>query len=154
MENIKFYTLPGVDGSKNKVSYFFYDEVKLKEMMEQINSDLGVASEVDEENSAAEEKTIERDEIRVQILNGSKKSGLAGQLREELTDKGYSNISIGDTGDGNYEYSKVIDRSGDKDKLQIVSEDSRINIVDTDIDITCGYDITIIIGKDRINGGM
>lgn len=154
MDNIKFYTLPGEAGSKNKISYFLYDEVKLKEMMKEIYSDLGVTSEVAEENSADVQKTIERDEIRVQILNGAKKTGLAGQLKEALMGKGYSNISIGDTGDGNYEYSKVIDRSGDKDKLQVVSEDSGINIVENDIDIACGYDITIIIGKDRINGGM
>lgn len=43
MENIKFYTLPGEGGkSINKISYFLYDETKLKEMMEQIMTDLGV----------------------------------------------------------------------------------------------------------------
>jgi hypothetical protein len=153
MENIKFYTLPGVDGYKNKVSYYFYDEDKLKAMMMQIRIDLGVASE--EEKTAFEaQKVVEKDKIKIQILNGSKKAGLASKLREELREKGYSDISIGDTGDGTYEYSKVVDRSGDKDKLQAVSQDSGINIVDSDIDIASGYDITIIIGKDRINGGM
>lgn len=42
MENIKFYTLPGDVGYKNKISYFIFDEAKLKEMMVQIKADLGV----------------------------------------------------------------------------------------------------------------
>lgn len=41
MENIKFYTLPGDGGNINKISYFLLDEAKLKEMMEQIKTDLG-----------------------------------------------------------------------------------------------------------------
>jgi hypothetical protein len=53
-----------------------------------------------------------------------------------------------------YGYSRVVDRSGSKDKLQAVAQDLNINIVESDIDNTCGYDITVIIGKDRINGGM
>ncbi|MHB1391972.1 MAG: LCP family protein [Clostridia bacterium] len=163
MENIKFYTLPGDVGFKNKTSYFLYDEAKLKEMMEQIKTYLGVAGQTNETASsqtgdgqvAAEiEKPIEREGIRVQVLNGSKKSGLAAQLKKELEDKGYSSIKIGDTKDMTYGYSRVIDRSGSKDKLQVVSQDLNINIVESDIDNTCGYDITIIIGKDRINGGM
>jgi len=153
MDNIKFYTLPGEDGYKNKISYYFYDENGLKTMMGQIRIDLGVASE--EEKVAFEaQKTIEKDKIKIQILNGTKTAGLASKLREELKDKGYSDISIGDTGDGTYEYSKVIDRSGNQDRLQVVAQDSGIGFAESDIDIACGYDITIIIGKDRINGGM
>ena len=164
MENIKFYTLPGDVGYKNKVSYFLYDEVKLKEMMEQIKVDLGVAtaqtnditpSQTESGQTVADTvQAINRDDIKVQVLNASKKSGLASQLKKELEDKGYLNVKIGDTKDMTYGYSRVIDRSGSKDKLQVVSQDSNINIVESDIDNTCGYDITIIIGKDRINGGM
>jgi len=163
MENIKFHTLPGDVGSKNKISYFLLDEEKLKEMMEQIKVDLGVAVQADEtdssqtgdaETSAAGERIIIRDDIKVQVLNGAKKSGLAAGVRKELEDKGYSNVKIGDTKDITYEYSRVIDRSGNNDRLQVVSQDLNINIVESDIDIACGYDITVIIGKDRVNGGM
>jgi LCP family protein required for cell wall assembly len=164
IDNIKFYTLPGDVGYKNKVSYFIYDEVKVKEMMSQIKVDLGVetAQTIDDTSSQTissqtaveSEQEIKRNEIKVQILNSSKKSGLASALKKELEDKGYSNIQIGDTKDMTYEYSRVIDRSGNKERLQTVSKDSNISIVESDIDITCGYDITIIIGKDRINGGM
>ncbi len=154
MENIKFYTLPGDVGYKNKVSYFIYDEAKLKEMMQQIQVDLGVAEKAAENTSPESVKVIEKDKIRVQILNGTKKTGLASDMRKALQEKGYSDISIGDTGDGTYEYSKVIDRSGDQEKLQLLAKDAEINLTESDIDIACGYDITIIIGKDRINGGM
>jgi anionic cell wall polymer biosynthesis LytR-Cps2A-Psr (LCP) family protein len=42
MENITFYTLPGDAEFVNKISYFLHDEAKLKELMEQIKTDLGV----------------------------------------------------------------------------------------------------------------
>ncbi len=163
LDNIKFYTLPGDAGYMNKVSYFLHDEAKLKEMLEQIKVDLGVAtaqinntepSQTGSSQTAAEVQEVKRDDIKVQVLNGSKKSGLASLLKKELEEKGYSNVKIGDTKDMTYGYSRVIDRSGSKDKLQAVSQDININIVESDIDNACGYDITIIIGKDRINGGM
>lgn len=163
MENINFHTVPGEPAYINKVAYFVYDEAKLKEMMEQIRSELGVAEQINEATSsetgdgqaaAKSENTVGRKDIKLQVLNGSNKSGLASQLRKELEDKGYSNIKIGDTKDMTYGYTRVIDRSGDKEKLQMVSQDMNINMVESDIDIACGYDITIIVGKDRINGGI
>lgn len=163
MENIKFYTLPGEAGYKNKVSYFLIDEEKLKVMMDEIKIHLGVAVPEDEnalsgtgdgQTPANGENSIDREDVKVQILNGSKKSGLAGELKKELEDKGYSNIKIGDTKDMTYGYTRVIDRSGENDKLRLVTEDTGINIVESDIDKGSGYDITIIIGKDRVNGGM
>jgi LCP family protein required for cell wall assembly len=108
MENIKLYTLPGDVGYKNKVSYFLYDEAKLSEMMQQIRTDLGVTAQTDETVSsqvsgsqAAEDgkKVIGKENIKVQVLNGSKKSGLAAEFKKELEDKGYSDIKIGDTND-------------------------------------------------------
>jgi hypothetical protein len=132
-------------------------------MMEQIKTDLGVATQnnetsssqtVNSQTTAESEKVINRENIKVQVLNGSKKSGLASQLKKELEEKGYSSVKIGDTKDMTYGYTRVIDRSGDKEKLQVVSQDLNINIVESDIDNACGYDITVIIGKDRINGGM
>jgi LCP family protein required for cell wall assembly len=164
MENISFYTLPGEDGYKNKVSYFFYDEAKVKEMMEQIRKDLGVAEEAEgtdaSDAEAAQDSSTEttiqlkREDITIQVLNAAKKSGAAAQLKKELESKGYSNVIIGDTKDMTYGYSRVVDRSGSKEKLQLVSQDLGINVTESDIDNTCGYDITVIIGKDRFNGGM
>lgn len=162
MENIKFYTLPGEAGYINRVSYFIYDEAKLKDLMDQISVDLGIkeapaptpASGSDEQTGSEAIKEVKREDIKLQILNGAKVSGLAGKLKSELAAKGYNVVKIGDTKDMTYSYSRIIDRSGDKVKADMVAEDTGISIIDNDIDSTCGYDITIIIGKDRINGGM
>lgn len=158
MENITFYTLPGDVGSKNKISYYLCDETKLKEMMQQIQIDLGVAPAVektDEAQSAPQDAAVvDRSKIKLQILNGTRISGLAGKLKEELAGKGYTDITIGDADSKSYEETMVIDRSGAGDKLDAVLRDSGISKKDSDIDFTCGYDITIIIGKDRVNGGM
>jgi LCP family protein required for cell wall assembly len=154
MENITFYTLPGDVGSKNKISYYLCDEVKLKEMMEQMQIDLGVAPVVDKTEEVQGAVPVDRTKIKLQILNGTRTSGLAGKLKEELAGKGYTDITIGDADSRSYEETTVIDRSGDGAKLDTVLLDSEISKKDSDIDFTCGYDITIIIGKDRVNGGM
>lgn len=164
MENIKFYTLPGEAGYKNKISYFLYDEEKLKELMDQVDIDLGVkeaetpapspGTEDGEKTSSEAAKEIKREDIKVQILNGARKNGLAGQVKAQLADKGYNVVAIGNANDKVYEKSRIIDRCGDKDKVNIVAKDTDIGILDTDIDNACGYDITIIIGKDKINGGI
>lgn len=164
MENIKFYTLPGEARYINKGSYFIYDEAKLKELMDQISIDLGVKeAETPEPSSGPDSgeqanneavKEVKREDIKVQILNGAKKSGLAGQMKSELAVMGYNVVKIGDTKDMTYGCSRIIDRSGEKDKVDMLVKDININVVDSDIDSTCGYDITVIIGKDRINGGM
>jgi len=166
MENIKFYTVPGEPKYINKGAYYIYDENKLRELMEQIEIDLGVRTEEtsipipsselgsDLQTSSAAAKQLKREDIKVQILNGTRKSGLASQLKSELAAKGYNVVKIGDTRDMTYNYSRIIDRSGNKDKTDLLSKDTGISIVESDIDNDCGYDITVIIGKDRINGGM
>jgi hypothetical protein len=130
--------------------------------MQQIRIDLGLEEEANEadtssesgENTNSAEKSVDRSEISVQVLNGAKKAGIAGEMKKQMESMGYSNVKVGDTKDMTYGYTRVIDRCGNQEKLQKVAQDMKIDIVESDIDINCGYDITIIIGKDRINGGM
>ncbi|MGE5629575.1 MAG: LCP family protein [Caulobacteraceae bacterium] len=163
-DNIKFYTVPGEPKMIGKVAYYVHDEGKLKKLMEQISVELGVktaelqATPTQEGGSAQEsnaaEKTLDRKDIKIQILNSTNKGGLANQLRDELEAKGYQGIETGNIKDMTYSYSRVLDRRGDKEKLELVVKDTNISTVENDIDNTSDYDITIIIGKDRLNGGM
>ena len=47
-EGIKMYTLPGDGSYINKVSYFVYDEEKLKQMTEEINDEIGLQKSAEE----------------------------------------------------------------------------------------------------------
>lgn len=173
VDTIKLYTLPGKPGYAKGVAYYIHDQYELVNLMNQVKRDLEIEADASPTATAGAETTsanasnqnmengsgksgtnLSPSEIKVQILNSTRKSGMASKLKQELEDKGYSVIKVGDTKDMVYSYTRIIDRCGDKAKLEFAAADLGINIVDNDIDITCGYDITIIIGKDRINGGI
>ncbi|MGB7604444.1 MAG: LCP family protein [Lutisporaceae bacterium] len=154
VDNIKMYTLPGEPGYKNKVAYFIHDEEKLDEMMATMNQELGIAKKESSQDTTTisnkEENTgIVKNEIKIEILNSTNTKGLAAAMKEKLEQKGYVVEKIGDTKDLTYSYSRVIDRKGDKNKLEQLSSETGIGMTDSDINLSYNYDITIIIGNDK-----
>ena len=152
--NLKMYTIPGEgDNKKYSAAYFLHDEQKLREMMSTMNQELGAehqqASQESTQAAQTEESGIAKEDIKIEILNSSKIKGLASSLKKELEQKGFEVEKIGDTKDLTYSYSRVIDRRGDEKKLQLVAKEAGINIIDSDIDPSYDYDITIILGTDR-----
>lgn len=149
--NIKMYTLPGEGGS-----YFLHDESKLQEIMTEMNEYIGAnpsqtAKASPNTSTSTEQKVDEviKDDIKIEILNSTKTKGLASTLKTELTKKGFEIAKIGDTNDLTYSYSRVIDRRGNQKHLELVAKETGINIVDSDINPSYDFDITIIIGNDR-----
>lgn len=154
--NIKMYTLPGEGGTLNHVAYFLHDESKLRETMTEMDEYIGAKTSQTAENSpnvsTTTEKTADeiiKDDIKIEILNSTKTKGLASTLKTELTKKGFEVAKIGDTNDLTYSYSRVIDRRGNQKQLELVAKETGINIVDSDINPSYDFDITIIIGNDR-----
>lgn len=152
--NLKTYTIPGDGGTKNGVAYFLHDEQKLREMMSAMNQELGAEDqqanqEIPSPVQAVEVSGIAKENIKIEILNSTKTKGLAGTLKKGLEQKGFKVDRVGDTKDLTYSYSRVIDRRGDQEKLQLVAKEAGINIIDSDIDPSYDYDITIILGNDR-----
>ncbi|MDF2521430.1 MAG: cell envelope-related transcriptional attenuator [Clostridia bacterium] len=146
-------TLPGEGKYVGIVSYFIHDQDKLDEMMDGIDQQLGVQKPQDNQDVSTaadgQGQGVEKEQIKIEILNSTDTSGLAGALKKELEEKGYVVEKIGDTKDLTYSYSRVVDRKGDKEKLELLSKDSGISIVESDINANHDYDITIIIGNDR-----
>lgn len=153
--NIKMYTVPGEGGKNiNHVSYFLHDEAKLRETMAEMNEYMGIKTKGDNQSTTASLELENTDlaikeDIKIEILNSTKTKGLASKLKNELQGKGFNVAKIGDTNDLTYSYSRVIDRRGQQKNLELVSKESGINVVDSDIDPSYDYDITIIIGNDR-----
>ncbi|MDF2593017.1 MAG: LytR [Clostridia bacterium] len=149
--NIKMYTLPGEGGS-----YFLHDESKLRELMAEMNEYVGAKTSQTTQDSPNTSTTTEqkaeelaKDDIKIEILNSTKTKGLASTLKTELTKKGFEIAKIGDTNDLTYSYSRVIDRRGNQKHLELVAKETGINIIDSDINPSYDFDITIIIGNDR-----
>jgi hypothetical protein len=95
---------------------------------------------------------IERDEIKIQILNGSGISGAAGDLREEMEDLGYSDIVVGNASNQDYETTEVTFYEelpqGVRDEIIAKLEDV-YQSVDTGTGSTGDYDIVIITGLPK-----
>lgn len=155
IDQIKMYTVPGDgEGKKiNGVAYFIHNEPKLREIMNQMNTELGADNQQNAQQSpntvqpSAEEAA--KGKIKIEILNSTSRTGLASTMKKELEQKGFKVDKIGDTKGLTYAYSRVIDRHGDSTKLELVSKEAGIQITDSDINPDYDYDITIILGDDR-----
>ncbi len=152
--NIKMYTLPGEGGTLNGVAYFLHDKAKLKEIMKEMNEYIGAKVSQNNQDASTTLETqnvgeIAKADIKIEILNSTKTKGLASILKTELQQKGFEVEKIGDTKDLIYSYSRVIDRRGNQEHLELVAKETGINVVDSDINPGYDYDITIIIGNDR-----
>jgi len=152
--SIKMYTIPGEGGTLNGVAYFLHDEQKLREMMENNDVELGAPKKETAQNTSAGAddvgvNNIVKENVKIEILNSTKTKGLASALKKELEQKGFVVDKVGDTKDLTYSYSRVIDRRGAGNELELVAKEAGINIIDSDIDTNYQYDITIIIGNDR-----
>lgn len=108
--------------------------------------------EVEESTPTPTPVEIERDEVSIQILNGSGIGGAAGDLQEEVEELGYSDIEVGNASSQDYETTEVIFSSGlaegvkDEiiDKLKEIYKD-----VDSEIGDAGKYDIKIITGYPK-----
>ena len=91
--------------------------------------------------------SIDRSKYSIMILNATRVNGLAGNLKIELENIGYRNISV-----GNYDRSKESEiLINKKDVRKILSEDTGINKYSKNKkDEYKSYDAVIIIGEDYL----
>lgn len=95
---------------------------------------------------------IERDEIKIQVLNGTGVSGAAGDLKSDMETLGYSQITVGNADNQNYENTEV---NFSDDVAQDVKDEiiSKLESVYQEVDIKAGsvgeYDVRIITGYKK-----
>jgi hypothetical protein len=95
---------------------------------------------------------FDRDEISIQILNGSGISGAAGDLSDKMEDLGYSDIEVGNASNQDYETTNVTFSSSLPD--EVVDEitemlEDMYEDVDSETGSTDEYDIEIITGYPK-----
>jgi len=92
---------------------------------------------------------IDREDIRIQVLNGSGISGQAGDLQSELEELGYSGIEVGNASEQDNETTTVTFSSsvssGVRDEILEALEDF-FEDVDSETGSTGEFDIQIITG--------
>ena len=84
---------------------------------------------------------------KVEVQNGSGRSGIAKLATEQLRDAGFDVVQFGNAGAASAT-SQVIDRVGDKNTAASIANSIGITRVSTQIDSTRLVDATVILGKD------
>ncbi|MGI5838188.1 MAG: LCP family protein [bacterium] len=137
-ENIQMEVMPGYPnnyaaGEDGGISYWIPDKTKVTRLMDKVYRDIDA-----EANSA----------IKIEILNGTNRSGLAANLSEYLVSKGFTVINTGNADNNKYELTKVIDRTGDNGKIEALAKVFGQGRLFHEEAAESGADITIIIGSD------
>ncbi|HXE73682.1 MAG TPA: LCP family protein, partial [Candidatus Nitrosotenuis sp.] len=91
-------------------------------------------------------------EVRVEILNGTGIDGLAGQVAEELRQKGFTVVRVGDAERTDYARTRVVDHLGNAEIRALLER--LLSGAQVEIDPAAGRgknpDITVVVGKDRL----
>lgn len=88
--------------------------------------------------------------VRVQVLNGSSKPGLARQATDQLRDAGYDVVSLGNAS-SSVKNSVVLDRVGKREIADRVAATLGISRVEARVDTALYLEVTVLLGPDYAN---
>lgn len=93
---------------------------------------------------------VSKEDLTIQILNGSGAPGVAGEGRDYLQELGYENISVGNADSYAYEQTEVYVKEEMKDMVETLVEDLKeeyeVEVQSEYLDEDSDYDIRIILG--------
>ena len=96
---------------------------------------------------AAARAPLER-RIRVEILNGGGRSGMARAATDELRAVGFDVVDMGNATEFDRDSSVVLDRVGDLDAARGVAESLGIRSVETQIDSSRLLEVSVLLGAE------
>lgn len=139
--SINMITLQGEAKYIGNVSYFIYDREKNRDIVYTLKA--GGTSQKDNNME------IDKSEIKIKVLNGTKVNGLAADCERKLKEMGYSNIV---TGNGERrDFTKV--RLKKDSSISTGEIENYLNIpnIEKNIQSDENFDIIILLGKDFAN---
>ncbi len=142
-KNIETVTLEGTCKKIKGVSYVVPNEAKNREILARVKE----GKPLDKAVLGYSESVLPRD-VKVEVLNGCGKTGVAKEAKNILTAKGFKVVNVGDADSWNYSRTKILYRDGQISKAQCVKKYFPVtqSVVSTKIDPNA--DIAIILGKD------
>lgn len=97
------------------------------------------------------EATIKRDTIKIQVLNGSGTSGLAGKAKTFLEDLGYVDVIVGNAVSSDFAETEIQIKDTKKELLEMVTKDLSKNYTlsktTKTLVETSKYDVVVTLGK-------
>ncbi|MCW6060726.1 LCP family protein [Clostridium sporogenes] len=139
--SINMITLQGEAKYIGNVSYFIYDREKNRDIVYTLKT--GGTAQKDNNTE------IDKSEIKIKVLNGTKVNGLAADCERKLKEMGYSNIV---TGNGERrDFTKV--RLKKDSSIATGEIENYLNIpnIEKNIQSDENFDIIILLGKDFAN---
>jgi hypothetical protein len=95
---------------------------------------------------------LKRQDLKIQVLNGSQTAGLAKKTKEFLEKLGYQEIDIGNADNNEYKATKISLTSVKKDYFSLLvddlKDDYQISSQPGELKKDSDYDVVIIIGED------
>jgi LCP family protein required for cell wall assembly len=132
-DKLSMDTIKGDPKYISGVSYLVYDEEKNKETLAKLQ-DSNVT-------------TIDKSILRVKVINGTQKSGLASDFKTFLTKKGYSNV-VTENGTATTK-THVLVYSNNKDMEAELKKDFKIDNIEFSTSTPEKFDIIVTLGEDH-----
>jgi len=138
VDNLETETLPGVNEKCNGVWIFVANKTKTKKYLIEMNNKLAGIDEISEE---------ELKNLKIEILNGSDSSSKLKEVKETLTNAGFTISNTATT--NSTEKTTLINKTNVNENIlnsiQILLETGTISNISTE---NSSVDITLIIGND------
>jgi len=136
-DKINFHTLAGEDKYIDDISYYLYDKSK--------NSEIDAI--LREKNTISAGGNIDTANIRVKILNGTAKTGLASDFGEYIKTLGFTRYDVGDA--ARSQASKIIVYGLDKETGENIKKQFGITNLEFSTKYNDFYEVEVILGEDR-----
>jgi len=140
-EYISMSTIPGEPKLMNGVWYYIPDmkatNILITEVFNNINRTNG--------NSNITES---RENIKIEVLNGSGIAGLATEVAEVLRNEGYNVVNIANVSGIVYSETYIYDRKKNEKETNKVAKILGVKNIEQDLDEAGNVDVTIIVGRD------
>lgn len=137
---VSMSTLKGTTPTIEGVSYFVYDEKENKQLLSVLRGET-TSTQIEQ----AEVK-LDKSNVKIQVLNGTNKSGLAAALAEKLNGQGFKNIT---TGNGTKAQNSKITLYGIGGSLiSTVKNEFKIENIETNKQKSGNFDIIILLGEN------
>lgn len=132
-ENLAMDTIKGDPKYINGVSYLIYNEEANQEILSKIfKSNMG---------------NIDKSKLRIKVINGTKKAGLASDFSRYLKENGY-NDAVMDNGDATNE-TVILVNNNNEDMISNLKKDFKIDNIEFSSSIDGNFDIIVMLGEDH-----
>lgn len=152
---LRMETLPGEGKYIGIVSYFVHDSEKTKELVDEmfINDDI-----IEEDNTIPEDNQAttvsasgttekKKSEIKVEVLNGTTRNGLANSVATKLKEEGYNVTKIGNNGNKDSIKTTIINKTNNEYAKEIKKFLGKGTVKD-EYESNSKIDVTVILGSD------